>query len=285
LNLDARTRDADLDFFILFSSVASTIVPAGRAAYAAANACLDALAARRCAEGLPGQSLAWSLWIDESSKGVGLASGMDSVQQARLGKRGLKAVDPSRGLALFEAVLGRPEAQLLLVELDLRAAARAFEGAVPSLWRELVRVPQRVAPELRAGGWAHEIGSLTEGRQLEVVIELVRSEVARVLSLSSAHAVGAHRPLKELGFDSLMAVELRIGLSKRIGLTLPVTLAFDYPTPAEIAKHIVAKLGFAAGDQSNAPKGPALVLSAEEMSVTEALGLIRHEYERVIGDA
>jgi acyl carrier protein len=124
---------------------------------------------------------------------------------------------------------------------------------------------------------------MTEGRRLEMVMELVRTEVARVLS-SSAHAVGVDRPLRELGFDSLMAVELRTALSKHAGVTLPATLAFDYPTPRAIATHIVAKLGFAVDALSNVQKRSALLSLAEEMSVTDALGLIRYEYERVIGD-
>jgi acyl carrier protein len=72
----------------------------------------------------------------------------------------------------------------------------------------------------------------------EVVLKTVRAEVARVLSMGSAEAVVKDRPLKEVGLDSLMAVELRNALAKRVGKTLPATLAFNYPTPAAIAEYL-----------------------------------------------
>ncbi|WP_315732751.1 MULTISPECIES: type I polyketide synthase [unclassified Bradyrhizobium] len=239
-HLDALTREADLDFFVLFSSISGTLGSAGQGGYAAANTCLDALAARRCAEGLPGQSLAWGLWTDESSRATGLASGLDNMQQARIAKSGLGSVTPSRGIALLEAALARPEAQLLPVAFDLRMVARSFEGPVPPLWRELVKaVPKRT--QSRRGAWARELSSLPEDRRLEAVAEVVRAEVARVLSLT-AEAIEPDRPLKELGLDSLMAVELRNGLGQRAGASLPATLAFDHPTPAAIAQYLIARV-------------------------------------------
>ena len=229
---------------MLFSSVAGTLGSAGQGGYAAANACLDALAARRRAAGLPGQSLAWGLWTDASSQAAGLASGLDRMQQARLAKSGLVAVNPAQGIALFEAALGRSEAQLLPVPLDLGVLRKSFAEAVPPLWRGLVRSPRRAAAAVRRGAWASELALLAQERRLEAVLEAVRAEVARVLSMAGAEAVEPDRPLKELGLDSLMAVELRNALGRRAGATLPATLAFDYPTPSAIAKHLLEKLGF-----------------------------------------
>ena len=80
---------------------------------------------------------------------------------------------------------------------------------------------------------------LPQERRLEAAIAAVRAEVARVLSLEGAEAVASERPLKELGLDSLMALELRNALGKLAGTTLPATLAFDYPTPAAIAKYLL----------------------------------------------
>src|SRR5262245_24221889 len=236
-HLDALTRSADLDFFVLFSSVTGTLGSAGQGGYAAANACLDALAARRRAEGLPGQSLAWGLWIDASSRAAGLASRLDDVLQARLEKSGLGAMDPSQGLALFGAALGRSEAQLLPVPIELGVLSKGFGEVVPPLWRELVRAPRRAAPTQR--GWAREVALLPAERRVEAALGAVRAGVARGVSMDGAQAIGTDRPLKELGLDSMMALELRNALGKRVGATLPATLAFDYPTPAAIAKHLI----------------------------------------------
>ncbi|WP_315833555.1 type I polyketide synthase [Bradyrhizobium prioriisuperbiae] len=250
-HLDAETRGLDLDVFVLFSSVASTIVPAGLGGYAAANACLDALAARRRAAGLPGQSLAWGPWTDASSKAAGLASGLDRVRQVRLAKSGLGSVDPLHGIALFKAALGRSEAQLLPVPLDLGVLRKSFEGTVPPLWRELVRSPRRATAAPRRGGWAAELALLLEKDRAAAVIEVVRGEVARVLSLGAADAVESERPLKELGLDSLMAVVLRNALGKRAGARLPATLAFDYQTPAAIARYLLERVLSAQGVATN----------------------------------
>jgi hypothetical protein len=116
-HLDALTRSADLDFFVLFSSVMGTLGSAGQGGYTAANACLDALAARRRAEGLPGQSLAWGLWTDTSSKAAGLASRLDDVLQARLEKSGVGATAPG---CFDEGLLEGPEAQKADVSIRCR---------------------------------------------------------------------------------------------------------------------------------------------------------------------
>jgi NAD(P)-dependent dehydrogenase (short-subunit alcohol dehydrogenase family) len=191
VHLDAQTREHDLDFFVMFSSASGTFGAAGQGPYAAANVFLEALAARRRAEGLPGQSLA----------------------------------------------MGRSEAQLVLVPMRLSAVRKAFADAIPPLWRALVQPSRRLA-QAKRGGWAEELRELSPAEREAAVLKTVRAEVARVLSMGSAEAVAKDRVLKELGFDSLMAVELRNALGKRVGKTLPATLVFDYPTPFAIAKYL-----------------------------------------------
>jgi acyl carrier protein len=241
-NLDALTRQADLDAFILFSSLAGTLGSAGQGPYAAANAFLDALAARRQAMGLPAQSLAWGLWLDDSQdKGAGLAARLASAQRARLMRTGVKPLSPSQGIALLQTALARPEPQLVAAPFDLRALRKALGNDVPPFWRGLIQMVQRAA-EGRAGTWVRELGTLSPEQRERAILDAVRAEVARILSLSSADVVTADRPLRELGLDSLMAVELRNALGKRVGLTLPATLAYDHPTPAAIAKYVHGKV-------------------------------------------
>jgi acyl carrier protein len=242
-HLDALTRSLDLDVFVLFSSVAGTLGSAGQGPYAAANAFLEALAAKRRAEGLPAQSLAWSLWTDAEGKAAGMASGLDRAQQARAVRGGLEAVSPAKGMALFEVALRRPEPQLVLVPLNRRQMLKSFEGTVPPLWCDLVHVPKLAAKARgKKGAWARELSALAETERMAAALHVVRTEVARVLALSGPEAVAVERPLKELGFDSLMAVELRNALGRRADATLPATLAFDYPTPAAITKFLLKNL-------------------------------------------
>src|SRR5262249_8868453 len=154
---------------------------------------------------------------------------------------GLGAMDPSQGLALFGAALGRSEAQLLPVPIELGVLSKGFGEVVPPLWRGAGGAPRagRAAPRGRRGGGAGRARGPRRAAGAQAALEAVRAEVARVLSMDGAQAIGTDRPLKELGLDSMMALELRNALGKRVGATLPATLAFDYPTPAAIAKHLI----------------------------------------------
>ena len=98
-NLDQLTRERDLDFFVLFSSVASVLGSPGQANYASANAWMDALAERRSREGFPALSIAWGPW-----EGVGLAAGRDQ-RGMRLAERGMESLDPDQGVELFGRLL------------------------------------------------------------------------------------------------------------------------------------------------------------------------------------
>ncbi len=248
-NLHALTERADLAAFVLFSSVAGTLGNAAQGGYCAANTCLDALAVHRRAQGLPGQSLAWGPWAE-----VGLAAGLSAQLQTRLKGQGFEMITPAQGMALFDQALTMREAQLTLAPLDLRAAARSFGASVPPVWRALIRATSARVVATDAS-WASEIAALPADRRLEAVVQAVRAAVAGVLALGRATAVPADRPLRELGLDSLMAVELRNALGRRVGATLPANLAFAHPTPAAIARYLVSEVPSLAGT-SAAPGSP-----------------------------
>ena len=234
-NLHELTTGCDLAFFVTFSSISALLGAAGQSNYTAANAFLDALAAHRRANGLAGQSLAWGPWAEG-----GMAAGLGAAQQGRLARRGFSALSPTQGVALLGQALARPEAHLGVVSLDLPAIGRAFGATTPPVWRALMQAPAaRGAAAGENVAWAARLATMPEARRADEVLAAVRSEIARALSLSSAGAVPADRPLMELGFDSLMAVDLRKALGQRVGATLPATLAFDYPTPAAIVKYLL----------------------------------------------
>ncbi|MGQ5668650.1 type I polyketide synthase, partial [Streptomyces sp. ECR2.10] len=248
-HLDELTRDLELAAFVLFSSAAGTFGTAGQSVYGSANAYLDAFAARRRAEGRPVTSLAWGLW---HQAGVGMTSHLGTVELERMRRQGIAPLPFAQGLALLDAALGRPADTFVPVKLDLRGVQRQAERSddVPALFRALVR------PRLRRAGGPADVGAGPAGlrerllaaddeRRAELVTELVLREVATVLGMSEAGSVAPDQVLKDLGLDSLMAVELRRRLSAESGLSLPATMAFDYPTPSHIARLILSRMDLA----------------------------------------
>ncbi|WP_435845428.1 SDR family NAD(P)-dependent oxidoreductase [Streptomyces hygroscopicus] len=127
-HLHELTREMDLSGFVLFSSAAGVLGSPGQGNYAAANAFLDALAASRRAQGLPGVSLAWGLWGPAS----GMTGELTEADRRRMARAGFKAMSPEEGLALFDTALELDTPAVLAASFDL-AAVRGLDGAPPEL--------------------------------------------------------------------------------------------------------------------------------------------------------
>ncbi|MFI1660048.1 SDR family NAD(P)-dependent oxidoreductase, partial [Streptomyces sp. NPDC020472] len=240
-HLHELTAHLDLAAFVVYSSVSGLIGAAGQANYAAANTFLDALAHHRRALGLPATALAWGLWGEG-----GMGEKLGGSDLARMARSGVVAMTEAEGLALFDAAFGRPEPLLVPARLDLAAVrSRAAAEGVPPLLRGLVRAPlRRVAAAAPAGGGglAAELAGLDEGGQRRRITELVREQAAAVLGHASAAAVDVTTGFKDLGFDSLSAVELRNRINAATGLRLPATLVFDHPSPQALVAHLRERL-------------------------------------------
>ncbi len=233
--LDELTAGLDLAAFVMFSSVAATFSHPGQGNYAAANAYLDGLAARRRAAGLPATAVAWGLWGTERGMSSRLSREDVEVLAADTGQRVLPA---ERALALLDVALVHREPLLVATTLDLGSLrAQAREGMLPALLSELVRAPAR-RPGLRVGAGAslaRQLASAPADERPALVLDVVRAQAAAVLGHRSAGDVPPERTFKELGFDSLGSVVLRNRLTQITGLDLPSTLVFDHPTPLEMA--------------------------------------------------
>ncbi len=213
----------DVAAFIMFSSVIGTVGGAGQANYAAANACLDALARRRHAQGLPALSLAWGPWSQDAG---GMTSGLTDTDLRRLARAGMLPLGVDQGMALFDAALAAGEPVVAPVLWDL--AGLRESGDVPAVLRGLVRGRTRRA--------ANATSSVLTP---EAALELVRGVAASVLGHDSADAVDQDKTFKQIGFDSLTAVELRDRLTAKSGVRLSPTVVFDYPTVTALAGHLL----------------------------------------------
>ncbi|MGW7688323.1 SDR family NAD(P)-dependent oxidoreductase, partial [Streptomyces asiaticus] len=260
-HLHELTRDMDLAAFVVFSSAAGTFGGAGQGNYAAANAYVDALAAHRRALGLPAVSLAWGFWAERSGMTGHLAD--EDVRRMRRG--GIAPLTSEEGLELFDVSGTMAQPVLLPMRLDLPALrAQSASGAMPALLSDLLSVPTRRTVRPSSGGageselW-RRLAPLTADEQDEVLLNLVCTHVAEVLGHAGADSIEVGRAFKELGFDSLTAVELRNRLNTATGLRLPATLVFDYPTPVVIARHLRSELAeaYQGAPLSVSPSGAA----------------------------
>ncbi|BBC30136.1 Polyketide synthase [Streptomyces graminofaciens] len=246
-HLHDLTRELDLSAFVLFSSVQGLLGGAGQANYAAANTFLDALARRRRTSGLAATSLAWGPWAEG-----GMAAGLGDADRRRFARVGIHALTPDQGLRLLDAALASGDACPVPLALDT-AALRAAGPGVPALLRGLAPVSTRGttgqgtpagAPGDRLVARLVELDATAQEKQL---LALVRTEAAAVLNYDRAETVDARRSFKELGADSLSAVELRNRLGKATGLRLSATVVFDHPTPIALAGRLRSELFPAAG--------------------------------------
>ncbi|MBP5941842.1 SDR family NAD(P)-dependent oxidoreductase [Streptomyces sp. LBUM 1476] len=239
-HLHELTRDMDLSAFVLYSSVAGLLGGPGQGSYSAANAFLDALAVHRYAGGAHAVSLAWGYW-DLPDGMSGRLTDADRARHARAGVVGLGAEE---GLALLDAAWASGLPLLAPVRLDLgRLRREAGSRLVPALLRDLVR-PTKAGGGVSAGAAAlrKALGTASEAERERMLLDLVCTQVAAVLGHDAAASVNASQGLRDLGFDSLTAVELRNRLSAATGLKLPATFVFDHPDPAALAARLGAEL-------------------------------------------
>ncbi|WP_072815265.1 type I polyketide synthase [Rhodococcus zopfii] len=237
-HLHELTRDRALTAFVLFSSAAGVLGGAGQSNYAAANVFLDALAQHRRAHGLPAVSLAWGLWDRPS----GMTSHLDAADLDRLQRNGIDTIDVDSGLALFDAGLAANRPLIVPLRLSTRAARTEGQSLPPILRRVLGTRRRRVAATASSTGLADELRALEPGDRYSRVLDIVTTHVAAALGYDSGEAIDPERAFKQLGFDSLTAVELRNQLATATGVKLAATVVFDYPTAGELARELLTRL-------------------------------------------
>ena len=273
-NLHELTADLDLAAFVLFSSVVGTVGNAGQANYAAANTFQDALAAHRRARGLAATSIGWGLW----AQGSGMTGHLDRADVARMSRSGIAEMPTERALDLFDQALTSERAHVVAAVLDLAALrAQAEAQVLPPVFRGLVRQPTRrsagAASDTQAS-LADRLGRLRESERSQALLDLVRAQVATVLSQTSPDTIDARRSFKDLGFDSLTAVELRNRLASLTGLRLPSSLIFDHPSSAALVTYLAGELSGEDQSAANspAPTGPAIGAAIDEPIAIVGMG-------------
>ncbi|MET8912754.1 type I polyketide synthase, partial [Micromonospora sp. NPDC004551] len=238
----------ELDAFVVYSSIAATWGSAGQAGYAAGNAYLDALVQQRRADGLAGTAIAWGSW------GEGGMHTADADRQLR--HRGVPPMDPAVAMTALQQALDHDDATLTVVDVDWSRFAPAYASArrrpllegVPEAKAALDGgAPLDDGDDGPAALLRARLAGLTPARREETLADLVRELAADVLGHDDATAIPATTAFRDLGFDSLTAVELRNRLVAATGQPLPTTLVFDHPNPVVLARFLLAGLHGATG--------------------------------------
>ncbi|TWP46693.1 hypothetical protein FKR81_35225 [Lentzea tibetensis] len=189
---------------------------------------MDALALHRRSRGLPATSVAWGHWA-----GGGIGEG---VIEERLQRLGVTPLRPEVATAALRRVLDHDEVFVAVADLDWACVAEAGSARPNPLLREIPEfgvseVPGDDALRVRL---AKAKGAERDG----ILLDLVRGHAAAVLGHRSISAVGARTPFHDIGFDSVMSVDLRNRLEAATGCKLPASVLFDHPTPAGVVDRL-----------------------------------------------
>jgi acyl transferase domain-containing protein/NADP-dependent 3-hydroxy acid dehydrogenase YdfG len=236
-NLHVATRALDLDFFVLFSSVAAIIGNLGQGGYAAANAFMDGLAVHRRRRGLAATSINWGPWAES-----GMAADLETD---RFAAQGIRSLAPVQALKTMGRLLADQPVQAVVAMIDWAAYGRSHEldGKV-GLFAGLVDAPDRVAPKAAAESATRDILADLQAAlptQREALLRAYLQDLARqTLGYAQGEQIAPDKPLADQGFDSLMSVDMRNRLNRGLGRMLPASLLFDYPTLDQIGRYLLA---------------------------------------------
>ncbi|MFI1366714.1 SDR family NAD(P)-dependent oxidoreductase, partial [Streptomyces griseochromogenes] len=235
INLHELTRGLpDLRAFVLFSSATGVWGAASQGPRAAANEFLNALAGFRRGNGLPALSVAWGAWEGEGPE-----------TDERLRRSGVRGMSPSSALLVLDSLTNDV---VTVADIEWETFAPAFSAARERpLLAEIPEARQALIAAADGGegdgeAWRSRLAELDEAGRLEVTLELVRRQAAAVLGHADGDPVSARQAFREMGFDSLAAVQLRNRLNKATGIRLSATTVFDYPTPADLTRRLLSLL-------------------------------------------
>jgi len=231
-HLHQLTKNLELDFFVLFSSIASLFGSPGQGNHSAANSFLDGLAHYRRSLELPGLSIHWGA---VSQLGEAAERGADIRSQ----QQGLGAMTPAQVLESLELVMSGSGVEVGIVPIDWSVwQERTEKWSFLADWKEIT---SSTTQESKLD-FLQQLEAATVSEKRELLVSLVRTQVAKVLGMSNVESIGLDKGFFDLGMDSLTSVELRNKLQTILGCSIPSTLAFDYPTVGKLVDYLTQDL-------------------------------------------
>jgi NAD(P)-dependent dehydrogenase (short-subunit alcohol dehydrogenase family) len=271
-NLHRLTQSAELDCFVLFSSVAGVLGARGQANHAAANAYMDALAHfRRERLGLTALSVDWGVW-----SGAGAAVRHGAVERTE--RLGAASIAPADGLKLLGRLLEEDCTQVLASPVNWRKwaeSSRAAAAANADLLANLLGASGAAhsgsarAHQVAATGWRMQLLAAPEARRKAMLEARVEEQIRAALAMPAHQAIDGARPLQEYGLDSLLSIELRNALSADLETKLPATALFDYPTMGGLTDWLFDDVLKLAGETTMQPGPKQIGMNGRDGSQSE----------------
>ena len=268
-NLHTELADRELDFFVLFSSVASWMGSAGQSNYAAANAFLDSLGEYRSSRGLAALTVNWGPW-----SGLGMLERHHLKPSPMFGEQGISA---EQGMASLAALLSRNVSHATVMTVDWNmwgdaAPALASRPLMAEFWGEMSSETSKA--ERSTQGIAGEIAGRSRTAAVQLIRERLTAEVINVLRIAQDRFdtdTGLHR----LGLDSLMAVELSHRIHVAVGVEVSVMRLLKGPTVEELAASIYAQI------EPSLPEASSRTTRPETPPDAKPTALVRPEAPRL----
>jgi acyl transferase domain-containing protein len=267
-NLYRHSQDRQLDFFILFSSIASGLGSPGQSNYAAANAFLDAMSHDLRRRGCPATTINWGPW-----DGIGMAAshfgreitdvrhldmhisptkGADTQPKNKIARQGVRPIHPADGIDLFARILASDLVQVYVADIDwityvkhISAQRPNYETADQNI-KWLAQLLKGTAVEdgdvRKKSAINQKLAEATEENRITILRSAVIDAALKVMGHESAGRIRTDQPLMEQGLDSLMSVELRNILSEGLDIPLPVGLLFNYPSVNDLCRYLAEML-------------------------------------------
>ncbi|GBQ91062.1 beta-ketoacyl synthase [Gluconacetobacter johannae DSM 13595] len=261
LALDRLTRDDPLSLFLVFSSATITLGAPGQGAYVAANAAVEALIQRRRDAGLPGCAVRWGPIAD-----AGFLERNAAAREALDRRLGAQSMRSMAALDALPDLLVSSDPCPVLADMDWQATGNMLPILDEPLFGAVAR---RRDEDSDTGDLMSLLATATEERRREIVADVILGELTRIMQ-ADREALPLDQPLAELGMDSLTAVELALGLERRLGVSLP-GFAWQEMTVGRVARQVTALLGNG-GQDATAPAEAVLTrhLSDEERKAVSA---------------
>jgi myxalamid-type polyketide synthase MxaE and MxaD len=255
----------DLDFFVVFSSLAALLPQPGQGAYAAANGWLDALAHQRQADGRPALSVNWGVWSSGNGEVAEEYRQRTEMADRLLAARGFGAFRMEDGLEALDLLLHSALPQATFAPVDPARLAESHAAHPAALLDELATAALESSQSVDSSAQPHslrtQIEAADDSARLQLLEAHVRQTAARVLKMQPERLSPA-KPFGAMGLDSLMGVELRNRLELDLGLRLPATLAWNYPTVDALSTFLLGKIALADGPPTAGLNVPAAETTA-----------------------